>query len=199
VPHAGPDAVFDVQRVCRNGVRLKFGVRTLALRQGLPETRLPAIYRRIQVACPPPTRGGHPWEYGIRVPDGTENGRPLRVTDGDDGWRQKGVFHLEGIPSLDQPAPSTIVLDQWLTVPAVQAHPTTFTFTGEVDQRGFLSASYPQPAVGDVEVAYYQQGTFRFTRELPSHAWIAISFDRFWPPERHSADYLGQVEDDVLD
>jgi hypothetical protein len=203
VPHAAPDAVFDVLRVCRNGIRLRFGVRPPTLPQGLPEKRLRAIYRRIQAACPPPTRDGRSWEYGIRVKDGTENGQPLRVTDGDDSWKRQGVFYLEGISSLDQPAPGTIVLDHWLTLPAVQASPTTFIFTNEVDQRGLLSASYPQPLIGEegvtrVGVAYFGECTFYWSRELPPHAWVAISFDRFWPPERHSADYIAQLEDDVL-
>jgi hypothetical protein len=198
VPHAAPDAVFDVLQVCRNGIRLKFGVRAPTRPQGPPERRLRAIYRRIQAAYPPPTRDGRPWEYGIRVADGTEDGQSLRVTDGDDSWKRQGVFHLEGIPSLDQPAPDTIVLDGWLTVPAVQASPTTFTFTNEVDQRGFLSASYPQPPIGDVGVAYFDQCTFYWTRDLPSDAWIAVSFDRFWPPERDSADYIARVEDCML-
>ena len=203
MPHAGQDAVFDFLQVCRNGIRLKFGVRVPTHPQGPPEKRLRAIYRRIQAAAPPPTRDGRPWELGIRVKDGTEDGQPLRVADGDDSWKRRGVFHLEGIPSLDQPTPNTIVLDRWLAVPAVEAHPTTFAFTNEVDQRGFLSVSYPQPPIGDagvtqVGVAYFEQYTFDWTRELSPGAWVAISFERFWPPERDSADYIAQVEDRML-
>lgn len=151
----------------------------------------------------PCTRDGGPWELGIRVKDGTEDGQPLRVADGDDSWKRRGVFHLEGIASLDQPTPNTIVLDRWMAVPAVQAHPTTFTFTNQVDQRGFLSVSYPQPHIGDdgvtpVGVAYFEQYTLHWARHLPPGAWVAISFDRFWPPERDSADYIAQVEDRML-
>ncbi len=201
--HAGADAVWDALQVCRNGVQLKLGIRTSTHPQDSPENRLRALYRRIQAASPPPTRDGRPWEYGIRVKDGTEDGQPLRVAAGDDSWKRQGVFHLEGISSLDQPPPGTIVLDQWLAVPAVQANPTTFDFTNEVDQRGFLSVSYPQPPIGDagvtpVGVAYYEQRTLRWTRQLPAGAWVAISFDRFWPPERDSADYIAQVEDCML-
>jgi len=203
MPHAGQDAVFDFLQVCRNGIRLKFGVRVPTHPQGPPEKRLRAIYRRIQAAAPPPTRDGRPWELGIRVKDGTEDGQPLRVADGDDSWKRRGVFHLEGIPSLDQPTPNTIVLDRWLAVPAVEAHPTTFAFTNEVDQRGFLSVSYPQPPIGDagvtqVGVAYFEQYTLDWSRELSPGAWVAISFERFWPPERDSADYIAQVEDRML-
>jgi hypothetical protein len=203
MPHAGGDAVFDFLQVCRNGIRLKFGVRVATHPQGSPEKPLRAIYQRIQAVSPPPTRDGRPWELGIRVKDGTEDGQPLRMADGDDSWKRRGVFHLEGIPSLDQPTPNTIVLDRWMAVPAVQAHPTTFAFTNEVDQRGFLSVSYPQPHIGDdgvtpVGVAYFEQYTLHWARQLPPGAWVAISFDRFWPPERDSADYIAQVEDGML-
>ncbi len=76
-------------------------------------------------------------------------------------------------------------------------------FTNEVDQRGFLSVSYPQPHIGDdgvtpVGVAYFEQYTLHWARQLPPGAWVAISFDRFWPPERDSADYIAQVEDGML-
>ncbi|HZD01960.1 MAG TPA: hypothetical protein VFA46_17730 [Actinomycetes bacterium] len=203
MPLASSDAVFDFLRVCRNGVQFKLGVRSRQQDSDSAERRLRAMYRRIQAAAPPPTRDGRPWELGIRVKDGTEDGQPLRVEDGDDSWKQQGVFHLEGLPSLDQPAPSSIVLDRWLAVPAAQASPTTLTFTNEVDQRGFLSASYPQPHIGEegvtrVGVAYFDQYTFHWTRELPPGAWVAISFDRFWPPERHSVEYIAQVEDRML-
>ncbi len=203
MPHAGEDAVFDFLQVCRNGIQLKLGVRAPTHPQGPPEKPPRAIYRRIQAASPPPTRDGRPWDLGIRVKDGTEDGQPLRVADGDDSWKRRGVYHLEGIPSLDQPTPNTIVLDRWMAVAAVQAHPTTFAFTNEVDQRGFLSVSYPQPHIGDdgvtpVGVAYFEQYTFHWARPLPARAWVAISFDRFWPPERHSADYIAQVEDRML-
>lgn len=203
MPHASSDALIDVLRIGRNGIRLKFGVRVATLPQGGSQKPLHAIYRRIQAASPPPTRDGRPWEVGIRVKGGTEDGQPLRVAGGDDSWRRHGVFHLEGIPSLDQPTPDTIVLDRWLAVPGVQAHPTTFAFTNEVDQRGFLSVSYPQPPVGDagvtqVGVAYFEQYSLHWTGELSPGAWVAISFDRFWPPERYSADYIAQVEDRML-
>jgi hypothetical protein len=201
--HAGSDAVFDFLQVCRDGIQLELGVRAPIHSQDAPEKRLRAIYRRVQAASPPPARDGRPWELGIRVKDGTEDGQPLRVADGDDSWKREGVFHLEGIPSLDQPTPNTIVLDRWMAVPAVQAHPTTFAFTNEVDQRGFLSVSYPQPQIGDdgvtpVGVAYFEQYTLYWARQLPPGAWVAISFDRFWPPERDSADYIAQVEDGML-
>jgi hypothetical protein len=200
VPHAAPDAVFDFPRVCRHGFQLKFGVRLPVRREGSSDGRLRAVYTRIQAASPPPSRDGLDWEFGIRVNDDTENGQPLRTADGDDSWKRHGVFYLEDAPSLDQPAPDTIVLDRWLAVPAVQAIPTTVAFTDKVDQRGFLSGSYPQPLVRDgrvtpVPVDFYGEYELRWSEPLQAGTWVAISFDRFWPPERRSAEYIAQVGD----
>lgn len=142
--HAGSDAVFDFLRVCSHGFRFKFGVRVPASAQNAPPNRSNALYVRIQAASPPPSRVDKlPWEFGIRVNDGTEAGQPLQVAVGDDSWKQDGVFQVKGIPSLDQPASDDIVLDRWLTVPG---HPTTLEFNGNVDHLGFLSASYRSPS-----------------------------------------------------
>ena len=139
MPHAGSDAVFDFLRVCSHGFRFKFGVRASASAQDAPPNRSQALHVRIQAASPPPSRVDKlPWEFGIRVNDGTEAGQPLQVAVGDDSWKQHGVFQVKGIPSLDQPAPGDIVLDRWLTVPG---HRTTLEFNGNVDHLGFLSAS----------------------------------------------------------
>ena len=200
MPQAGSDAVFDFLRVCRHGVRFKFGMRPPEGSRGVPEQRLRALYLRVQAASPPPARDGLDWRFGIRVKDGTENGRELLLEDGDDGWRRLGVMYLADIPSLDQPDPGTVVLNRWLTVPAAQASPTTFTFTRELDQRGFLSASYPQPPVEDgavtrVPVDYYGEYDIPWSRELSPNSWVAVSFDRFFPPERKSVEYLAPVGD----
>jgi hypothetical protein len=200
MPQAGSDAVFDFLRVCPHGVRFTFGVRPPESASAAPARRLRALYTRIQAASPPPPRDGRDWRFGIRVADGTENGQELRTEDGDDGWRRLGVKHLEDIPSLDQPDPGTIVLDRWLAVPTAQASPTNFLFTSEVDQVGFLSASYPQPqvregAVTPVAVDYFGAYDLRWPRELTPASWVAISFDRFFPPERKSVEYLAPVGD----
>jgi hypothetical protein len=166
MPQAGSDAVFDFPRVCRHGFRLRFGVRPPGGSRGAPGQRLRAFYTRIQAASPPPARDGLDWRFGIRVNNGTENGQPLGATDDDHSWKLHGVFHVDDIPSLDQPDPGTIVLDRWLAVPAAQASPTTFAFTNDVDQVG---------------------------RELPVNSWVAISFDRFYPPERNSVEFLAPV------
>lgn len=196
MPHAGSDAVFDFLRVCSHGFRFKFGVRAPASTQDAPPNRSHALHVRIQAASPPPSRVDKlPWEFGIRVNDGTEAGQPLQVAVGDDSWKQHGVFQVKGIPSLDQPAPGDIVLDRWLTVPG---HRTTLEFNGNVDHLGFLSASYPQPelderGVAQVPVDYYRQDDIPWLRDLPVNSWVAISFDRFWPPERESVEYIAQI------
>jgi hypothetical protein len=196
MPHAGSDAVFDFLRVCSHGVWFKFGVRTPASAQDAPPNRLRSLYARIQVASPPPSRVDKlPWEFGIRVNDGTEEGQPLQVAPGDDSWKRDGVFQVNGIPSLDQPAPGEIVLDRWLTVPN---NPTILEFNGQVDHLGFLSASYPQPELDDsgvarVPVDYYREYDIPWLRDLPVNNWVAISFDRFWPPERESVEYIAQI------
>jgi hypothetical protein len=196
MPHAGSDAVFDFLRVCSHGAWFKFGVRVPASAQEAPPNRPHALYVRIQVASPPPSRVDKlPWEFGIRVNDGTEAGQPLEVEVGDDSWKRDGVFQVKGIPSLDQPSPDDIVLDRWLTVPD---NPTTFEFNGQVDHLGFLSASYPQPELDDsgvarVPVDYYREYDIPWLRDLPVNNWVAISFDRFWPPERESVEYIAQI------
>lgn len=201
VPHASPDAVFDFQRVCRDGLQFKFGVRPPRQRQGASGRRLRAVHTRVQAASPPPDRGGGlDWDFGIRIHDGTENGLPLRAALGD-RWRRRGVFYLEDAPALSQPRPDTIVLDRWLAVPAVQAVPTTLAFTSNIDQRGFLSGSYPQPPVEDgrvthVQVDFYGEYDLCWSKPLAAGTWVAISFDRFFPPERRSAEYIAQVQED---
>ena len=198
--HAGGDAIFDFLQICRHGVKLVFAVRPPADPKATAGNRLPAIYRRIQAATPPPERADHrPWASGILVANGPEGGRPLRPEDGDEGWKNRGVGFVEDITSLGLPDPATIVLDQWLTVPA---NPITWPFTDEIDPRGFLSASYPQPVTGaggvaHVPVDYCEEYELAWSRPLPADSrWVAFSFDRFWPPERESVEYIGWVEDD---
>jgi hypothetical protein len=118
----------------------------------------------------------------------------LQVAVGDDSWANTACSG-QGNSSLDQPAPGDIVLDRWLTVPG---HRTTLEFNGNVDHLGFLSASYPQPklnerGVAQVPVDYYRQDDIPWLRDLPVNSWVAISFDRFWPPERESVEYIAQI------
>ena len=198
-----PRLVVDYLQICRDGIRLRLGVRLdTSPDPKNPSKRMPAaLYKRIQVACPPPTREGRAWEFGTRVSDGTEDGQPLPPTD--DTWKDRGVFTVEGIPSLDQPEPSTIVFDRWLALPSSGIQPKIFTFTEEVDTRGFLSISYPQPHIGEegaiqVGMDYFAEYMLKWSSLLPPNAYVAISLDRFWPPERESPDYIAQVQDCLL-
>jgi hypothetical protein len=199
MPQAGSEAIFDFLQICRHGVKFTFGVRPNP--QAPPGNRLlPAIYRRIQAASPPPDRADkRPWEFGILVHNDTENGQPFRSEDGDENWKRRGVFFVEDIASLDQPDPDAIVLDRWLAVPA---RPSTWPFTRDIDQRGFRSASYPQPEIGDegvtqVPVDYSAEYDLPWSKPLPPDSrWVAFSFDRFWPPERESVEYIAQVWED---
>ncbi len=205
MPLASSDAVIDVLRVGRDGVRFRVAVELhlpMFHREGPPKEALPTRHDIwVQAASPPPTRDGDPWWDGVRVHDGTENGRPFKPTGlgpgQDDGWKRHGVFCLEGIPSLDEPGPGTVVLDQGLTVPFEWGR--QIPFRREVDPRGFLSIPYPQPPVGedgvnDVGVNYFCECTLRWRKRLTPGDWVAISFDRFTPPGRRSADYIAQVE-----
>jgi hypothetical protein len=204
MPQAGSDAVFDFLRVCAHDVLFNFGVRPPIPSQPQdprPE-RLRALYIRIQVASPPPPRvGAFPWEFGIRISDDhEEEGRPFDPAAADPSWKQKGVFQVKGIPSLDQPDPGDILVDKWLTVCSAKDDPTTVKFNDDVDKRGFLSAWYPQPDLdesgeADVEVDYYGNYHIPWPKTLPLNSWLAISFDRFSPPERESVEYIAQVGD----
>jgi hypothetical protein len=210
--NSSSDAVIDVRQVCCHMIQLRLGIHLRAPAE--PPDALPARYVRIQAASPPPTRAGGPWEDGILVDDGMET-RPLLPTDADDPWKRRGVDWVTGIASLDQPKPSTIVLDRWLVLPARRAQlavlperaearaapaPASFTALNEVDPRGFLSVPYPLPRVDgrpvpEISVDYSGEYTLPWTRQLMPDGWVAISLDRFCPPERDSADYIAQVED----
>jgi hypothetical protein len=199
VPHAGGDAIFDFLQICRHSVKLNLGVIPSPDPRATSGDRLPAIYRRIQGASPPPARAdGRPWEFGIRVHDGTENGQPFRPEDGDDSWKRQGVVFVRDIASLDQPAPATIVLDRWLVVPA---RPRIWEFPEPTNEPGFRSASYPQPDFGTegvarVAVDYYGEYELPWSKVLPGgSAWVAFSFDRFQPPERESVEFIGRVQE----
>lgn len=199
MPQAGSDAVFDFLRVCPHDILFVFAVRPPPSPQDARPERLRALYTRIQVASPPPQRvGAFPWEFGIRVKDKREEeGRPFDSAAADDSWKQKGVFQVKGIPSLDQPDPGDILVDKWLTVRAAK-DPTTVEFNKDPDQRGFLSAWYPQPELDEsgtaqVAVDYYGKFRIQWPKERPLNSWLAISFDRFWPPERESVEYIAQV------
>jgi hypothetical protein len=181
--------------VCPDGIRLRLGLQWRD--PGPAAETLAARYLRISAASqPPPRAGGAAWEDGIRVRDADGGSHPFQAAD--DRWKRDGVVLVEGTPSLGQPAPDTIVLDRWLAVPFVpdgDVDATAFSFTADPDPRAFLSVPYPQPPAGKVPVWYAGAYDLRWSRPLEPGAFVAVSLDRFWPPERDSADYLAQVED----
>jgi hypothetical protein len=200
------DGLIDVLRVGRDGIRFRFAAQ-LHLpgypNDHPPAAALPTLYQWVQGASPPPARAGNPWQDGIRVYDDTENGRAFALSSRgqslDDAWQRRGVFWLEGIPNLDPPKPETIVLDEQLDVPFRWA--MEVPITEDPDPRGFLSIPYPYPPLEQagtityVGVDYFGEYTLAWTRLLEPGEWVAISFDRFQPPDRPSADYLAQIED----
>ncbi|MEV6302534.1 hypothetical protein AB0M02_24180 [Actinoplanes sp. NPDC051861] len=150
----------------------------------------PALYRRVQVASPPPARGGEPWETGMTL-DNKEfqpDALPLRLAE---------VKLEEGIASLDLPDPGSIVLDRWFSVPR---RSVTMEFPGSDLGRCLLSVHYWNPSVAEGDgvtrqVDYYGTYTMKFDHPLPADSWIAVSIDNFWPPERDSADLLVPLTD----
>jgi len=163
-----------------------------------PDSLLAARYIRIQAASPPPQRiDGTRWDDGLVVTGGGRFDREKPPAD----WR---VDPLDGVAPLRQPDPATIVLDRWLAVPAVpprQALTRAFAI-GPADPSlsplSFPSAPYPAASIGGkrlavVGVAYAFEGTIRFDREAEDE-WIAVSLERFFPPERPSPELIVRVQ-----
>jgi hypothetical protein len=190
---AGSNAIFDFLQICRHGVKLVFGVIPPTNPQASGGSRPSAIYRRLQAASPPPRRtDGSEWTSGM-----LNDAQALEPSSPSADWKNPGVRFAEDIASLGQPPPDTIKLDQWLTVPV---DPVKQRFTNAPDPLGFISAPYPQPVLGaggvtDVQVDYHIA-----TKLLPwsnppkPGSWVAFSFDRFWPPERESVEFIGRVQ-----
>jgi hypothetical protein len=194
---AGGDAIFDFLQICRHGVKLVFGVIPPTNPKASAGSRLPAIYRRIQAASPPPRRAdGSEWTHGM-----LNDGQALPPSPPPGGWEKPAERFAEDIASLGQPPPDTIKLDRWLTVPA---DPVERMVTDAPAPLGFLSARYPQPVFGADGVAYvevdYNIATelLRWSTNPPEPqpgSWVAFSFDRFQPPERESVEFIGQVQE----
>jgi hypothetical protein len=204
--HSSSDAAIEVIKVGRDGIRFRFGAELHIPEHPSwkpprpPGEALPAQYDRfwITAASPPPTRGDKPWEWGLRVADPAVNPPPPFDPTVNGEWQRHGITWVEGIPLLDKPPLDSIVLDQALHVPFEWGR--EMTFDKKPDQLGFLSVPYKQPyeynptytAVG---VNYYGEYTLPWRTPLSPGTWVAISFDRFEPPERVSADFITQVRD----
>jgi hypothetical protein len=123
---ATSDAILDVKFICRHGIEFDRALEPYlpsvepylpGYDRRAPTMALPPRFEQIQVASPPPKRAGDlklDWNEGIYLNDGSEFN-----PDKDGELLRQDIHHLEGIPSLDVPAPDTIILDKLLTVPFV--------------------------------------------------------------------------------
>jgi hypothetical protein len=184
------DAAVELLGACRHSLRFAFGTPIgypYAVARPARTNPPPALFRRVQVAAPPPRRDGSRWETGLRV--GQEPFHSYRLSE---PWPD--VHAQEGAIALGTPDPDSVVLDWWFSVPRVRE---TMAFPGKDRVFCFLSVPYwnPVQAPGTTvtaQVDYFAIRRLNFTRE-PRGDWIAISFDAFWPPERDSADLIARL------
>ena len=182
------DAAVEILHVCRHSLRFAFGAPLgypYAAAQFPRDNPPPALFRRVQVAWPPPDRDGQPWQTGLRIDDEPfePDGAPERLD---------GVWAQDGASAFDQPESGTIVLDRWFSVPRTRQ---TMTFPGPDRDFTILSVPYWK-APETAQVDYFTTCRLDFTRVLDEKEhgiWIAISFDAFWPPERDSADVIARL------
>ena len=181
------DAAFELHGACEHSLRFSFAAPLdypYAPAKMAEDNPAPALFRRMQVASPPPSRKGAPWATGMSLddqpfdPDG-----PLDRLD--------DVRHPEGADNLDQPAPETVVLDWTFEIPREQH---TVTMPGDDKGKFLLSIPYWNPAEaagGEVtkDVDYYATHRVEWAKQ-PEANWVAVSFDGFFPKERDSADIL---------
>jgi hypothetical protein len=205
------DGVLEFRAADRDHLAFRLGLQFRDLEKRPSTGLLPARYVRVQVASPPPRRvDGTLWAEGLVVSSGARFDPDNPPADGK-------VFPISGIAPLDQPDPGTIVLDRWLAAPAVtdpdvmgadvadNDAPTQIFTLGPADPRdgwplSFLSVAYPDPSIdgtplSKARVNYYRDDDppVRFEREVniaEDGVWVAVSADRFFPPERPSADYI---------
>ncbi|WP_250030765.1 hypothetical protein [Paractinoplanes maris] len=187
------DATFQLIGACVHSLRFAFGA-PIGYPYATPlpsedNDRPPALFRRIQVVSPPPTRGGAKWQTGMKLAE-----QPFDPETG--AGKLADVTCEEGVPSLDVPEAGSIVLDEWFRIEQRQAE---VDFPGKDHGRYALSIKYWNP-IPDGEtstkkpVAYYNDKvTLEWHRDVTVGDWIAVSFDAFYPPERDSADLLMQI------
>jgi hypothetical protein len=181
------DSVVELLHACRHSLRFALGGPL-----GHPDAPAPpdeqfpppALFERLMVVSPPPSRDGEHWRAGL-----TLGGRPFEPDP--TSTRLAEVEHEAGIPSLDAADPGTIILDEVVTI---ERRPTKMSFPGPDEGRYLLSIGYwsviPPGATHTIkEVQYYGEYERTWTRE-PEGDWVALSLDAFWPPERDSADLI---------
>ena len=181
------DVAFELLGACVHSLRFAFGAPlryphapVLPDEGSLP----PALFRRIQVASPPPPRAGLPWHTGM-----TCAGEPFRPDDQLDDLSK--VQCDEGVASLDTAEPETIVLDEWFRI---ERNRRPMEFPGRDEGKWLSSTRYWSPirpgrTSETLDVDYYGEYRFHWTR-APQEPWVALSFEGFFPPERDSADVI---------
>jgi hypothetical protein len=184
------DAAVEILGACRHSLRFAFGAPIgypYAAARFARDNPPPALFRRVQVAWPPPKREGAPWQTGLTTDSGDfdPDNPPKRLRD---------VRPPEGAISLGPPEPDTIVLDWWFSVPRARQ---TMTFPGADQDFTVLSVPYwNELQVAHVEYFATHRLSFPADRTDQKRGdWIAISFDAFWPPERDSADVIAHLGD----
>jgi hypothetical protein len=199
--HAVSDAILKPLAICHCRIRFSLGVQFRLVDKPLKDP-LEARYLRMQAAPPSKRVDGTEWPCGLKV-TAAGGGPDLDFDPDDPGWKHRDVYPLEGISHLGLPEPETLVVDQWLTVlpvPEGEKGRSRIALGNVPDEvPHFVSVAYPPPGMGNQapdEVGFYyflSDGVVRFTREAGD--WLAVSLDRFWPPERSSADYILPVSD----
>jgi hypothetical protein len=199
--HAVSDAIMQPLAICHCRIRFNLGVQFRLVDKPLKEP-LGARYLRMQAAPPDRRVDRTAWPSGLKV-KAEDDGPDLDFNPGDPGWEHRDVYPLEGISPLGLPEPETLVVDRWVTVPPVpdnvKIQPVIALGNVADEAPHFVSVAYPPPGLGNqqlVDVGFYyylSEKVVRFNRE--ARDWLAVSFDRFWPPERSSADYILPVDD----
>ncbi len=181
------DAYFDLVGACVHSIRFVFAAQIdypYALARLAEDNPPESLFRRVQVASPPPSRNGKPWQSGLTL--GAVPFDPSGSLD-----HLNDVRFVTGIDNLDAPESDAIVLDQWFEIPAA---PKKVAFSYDEARPYLLSFPYWQPVSrpGDtatMDVAYSTTHRVNWTK-TPTSRWVAVSFDAFWPAERDSAEVL---------
>ena len=192
------DVILEIVRATIEHLTIRLGAQTRDPRQPPPDGGLlPARFVRIQVASPPPRRiDGTTWAEGFVVGNGA-------LFDPDNPPMDGQIFAVDGIAPLDQPDPNTIVVDQWLTLYAVTdigASTQIFTLgpaNPEIATWSFATVANREQRIDGTllrerGVHYYCESSIHFDRAVDGD-WVAVSINRFFPPEREYADVIVRI------
>jgi hypothetical protein len=186
------DAAVELLAACPHFLHFSFGTPVgypYAAAQPDHDHPPQVLFRRVQVASPPPGRDGEAWHVGLESDKRPFNPKtftgPLSL-----------VRPQEGAISLDLPDPENILLDWWFSVPRDRQ---VMTFPGPDRDLCVSSVPYWSPASSGETVTrtvdYFVTHRLKWTTPPEKGSWIAISFDAFCPPERDSADLIARIGD----